>query len=65
MRRASGCRACCRYISVRLQVDRIAASCTALALRQVVQRLLQAFGVERHLLAHGERRGLVIDAEGE
>ena len=32
---------------------------------QIQQRLLQIFGMKRHLLADGERRGMVIDAESE
>jgi hypothetical protein len=35
------------------------------ALRQVVQRLHQFFGAERHLLADRERRSMVVDPEGE
>ena len=36
-----------------------------LALRQIMQRLLQFIGAERHLLADRERRGVMIDPEGE
>jgi len=30
-----------------------------------VQRLHQLVGAERHLLADGERRGVMVDPEGE
>ena len=32
---------------------------------QIEQRLFQTFGVKRHLLANGERCGVVVDAESE
>jgi hypothetical protein len=32
--------------------------------RQFDQRLRQAQRIERHLLAHGKRRGMVVEAEG-
>ena len=35
------------------------------ARRQIMQRRLQALSRKRHLLADGERRGLVVDAKGE
>ena len=35
------------------------------AMRQLDQRLRQAHRVERHLFAHGKRRGMVVEAEGE
>ena len=43
----------------------IAASCTGRWSDQIAQRLLHVFGVEYHLLPHGERRGVVIDPDGE
>jgi hypothetical protein len=32
---------------------------------QVGQRLMQFLGMERHALANGERRGVMVDAEGK
>jgi hypothetical protein len=34
-------------------------------MHQFDERLRQAHGIERHLLAHGERSGVVVQSEGE
>ena len=36
-----------------------------LTVRQISQRAMQFFGIERHALANGERRRVMVDAEGK
>jgi hypothetical protein len=53
-----------QYSSVRLQVDRIAASRTECGRASVRPAPRAGARIERHLLAHGQRRGVVIEAKG-
>jgi hypothetical protein len=59
-----GCSAA-QYSSVRLQVDRIAASRTDFLRNRSCKGLTHARRVERHLLANRERGRMVIDAQSE